>query len=113
MSSQSLADVFHPSARLLTGQILEAVGRGAYNRLPALLESQRTAAAALLSKEPDGDVSEADKRDIVRGIQEALLLATVKRIHLVELIDASRRRSATVSAYRCEPSYSSGWASTG
>jgi hypothetical protein len=96
-----------------TGQILEAVGQGAYNRLPALLESQRNLVAALQSKEAGGDISETDKRDVIRGIQEALLLTTVKRIHLAELIEACRRRSTTVSAYRCEPTSSSGWSSTG
>jgi hypothetical protein len=113
MPPQSPKQVLDPRVQSITGQILEAVGQGAYKRLPALLESQRNVAAAQQFKEPGGDISETDKRDVVRGIQEALLLATVKRIHLVELIDACRRRSTTVSAYRCEPTSSSGWSSTG
>jgi len=112
MPSQTIEDTVHVRVQSLTGQILEAVGQGAYQRLPALLEAQRDLAAVRVS-EPEGGISETDKRDVVRGVQEALLLATVKRVHLMELIDACRRRSTTVSAYRCEPSYSSGWSSTG
>jgi hypothetical protein len=98
-------------AQSLAGQILEAVGQGAYQRLPALLEAQRDFAATLPSDQRN-DTGEMVKQDILRGIQEALLLATVKRIHLMELIDAGRRRSTAVSAYRCDPSYSTGWSST-
>lgn len=98
-------------AQSLTGQILEAVGQGAYHRLPALLDLQRHLAAELQSHQPHGR-SETVKQEVLRGTQEALLLATVKRIHLMELIDVCRRRSTAVSAYRCEPSYSSGWSST-
>jgi hypothetical protein len=82
----------------LNASLLAAISESAYHRLPALLESQRIAVDQI-----NWGANDEARREMERGLREALLLATVKSIHLNELVEACRRRSNTIVAYRCEP----------
>jgi hypothetical protein len=112
MSTQNPQKELTSRVQMLTARLLQAVSESSYDQIPALLEEQRDLAVLNPNGAP-ADLSDAVKCDLVGGIREALLLATVKRIHLNELSDACRRRTNTVMAYRCEPAGPSAWSSCG
>lgn len=94
--------------KALNASLLAAISESAYHRIPALLESQRMAVDQI-----NWGANDAARREMERGLREALLLATVQRIHLNELIEACHRRSNTIVAYRCEPAGPSLFSSCG